>query len=140
MKKLFLMAVLGIMVMGINAHAGLDDGMLSGFVVDSETGEAIADALVFVRICDVGLNDGTGEGSGSGMHGQHIYSDTTDENGAFFIDSIPAGEWVAKARKRAAGNDEEIVLIEAGYETVVTFELVPCTGNLNVQLRYHGGE
>ncbi|MBN2056750.1 carboxypeptidase regulatory-like domain-containing protein [bacterium] len=140
MRKVLMGLVIGLMIAGFSAigFAGEEFGILSGTVVNLDTGEPVEGALVFVRIC----NDEPLMGSGSGPHGTHLYSDTTDEYGEFYIEDVPAGEWTAIARKRMAGRDEELVLIEDGVETIVTFEL-EATGSgdpLQFQLRHQGGD
>lgn len=137
MKSLVMALVLGMAVVGFStqALAGEDDGALTGTVINAETGEPVEGALVFVRICT------EPEGQG-GMGGVHLYSDTTDELGEFYIADLPAGEWTAIARKRLEGRDEETIVIEAGAETVVAFELVKgeVPGGLMYQVRQHGND
>ncbi len=144
MKKLLLIAM-SVLLMGVissMSYAGGDEvGVLSGMVIDLETEELVEGAYVFVVVCPA-EEDELGGGGPYGPHGPHgmIYSDTTDEFGEFYIEDIPAGEYTAKARKKGIGRDEETVLIEAGFETIVTFELGPCDSGLQYQLRHHGGE
>jgi len=132
MKRFLRTAILGLMVVGMTAmcFAGPNTGSLSGTVVDAEYGEGIGGALVFIRIC--------AEPDG-GLHGNKIYSATTNDFGEFYIADVPVGEWDAIARLRGTGRDEQVVLIEAGAETVVTFELADggCPGGL--QMRLHQG-
>ncbi|MCD4654856.1 carboxypeptidase-like regulatory domain-containing protein [bacterium] len=135
MKKLFRTALLSLMVIGISAmcFAGPDTGIFSGTVVDAEYGEAVDGALVFVRICTCPDPEG-------GLHGDKIYSATTNEFGEFYIENIPVGEWDAIARLRGVGRDEQVILIEAGAETIVTFELADggCSGGLQMKLQQGG--
>ncbi len=133
MKRFGMAVILGILVVSMAsfALAGADGGYLSGTVVDAEAGLPVEGALVFVRIC---------MGGDGGVQGTHIYSDTTDADGAFYIADLPAGEWEAIAKKRGVGRDEETILIEVGYETVVSFELAPTGGNLMLQIREHQNE
>lgn len=130
MKQSKLWMVLGMLVIGMSSLtlAGTDVGYLSGTVVDAELGQPVEGALVFVRVC---------MGEDGGLQGTHIYSDTTDADGAFYIADLPAGEWEAIARKRTVGRDAEAILIEIGYETVVSFELEQTGGNLMLQIRDH---
>ncbi len=133
MKKLLSIAILSLMIVGFNANclASPDTGVLSGTVVDAEFGEVVEGALVFVRVC-VELDEG--------QQGTHLYSATTNEFGEFYIEGVPVGEWPAVARLKGVGRDEEVILIEAGSETIVTFELADggCPGGLSKKLQ-HGG-
>lgn len=131
MKKLLSIAILSLLITGATCFADPDLGILSGTVVDAEYGEAVEGALVFVRVC-VDL--------GGGHQGTHLYSTTTTATGEFYIEGIPAGEWTAVARLKGVGRDEEIVLIEAGAETIVNFELADggCPGGLMTRLQQGG--
>ncbi len=135
MKKFFVAALMSLMMVSLASFcfAEGDTGILSGVVVDAEYGEAVDGALVFVRICTEDED---------GNMGTHLYSATSDALGGFVIYDVPAGEWEAVAKLRGTGRDEQVVLIEAGAETIVTFELVPneCPGGLMRQLQHHGGE
>lgn len=132
MKKLMTMTLFTLLILGLSGavQASPETGIFSGTVVDAEYGEAVAGAMVFVRVC---MNP---EG---GPQGTHLYSTTTNEFGEFFIDAVPVGEWTAVARLKGVGRDEELILIEAGAETIVAFELADggCPGGL--QMRLHQG-
>ncbi len=91
-----------------------ETGILSGTVVDAETGEAISGARVSLR---------SAQESNGGMHAHH--SAVTDENGEFVIEGIPAGDYTAKAVKRGYAPASQDVTITADTETVVTFEMEP---------------
>jgi hypothetical protein len=134
MKKLLSIAILSLMLVGFNSNclASPDVGVFSGTVVDAEFGEIVEGAMVFVRVCFE---------ADSGLQGTHLYSTTTNEFGEFYIDQVPVGEWTAIARLKGAGRDEELILIEAGSETIVTFELADggCPGGLMKQIQHHGG-
>ena len=133
MKKLLSIAMLGLMIAGLNTAvlAGPDTGIFTGYVIDAELGTPVDGALVFLRICPDPDN---------GLLGNHIYSATTNEFGEFYIDGIPEGEWDAIAKLKGVGRDEEVVLIEAGSTTVVTFELegAGCPGGLQQRLQQGG--
>lgn len=133
MKKLLSIALLTLVIAGFSgaALAGPGGGIFTGYVIDAELGEPVDGALVFLRICPDPDN---------GLIGNHIYSATTNEFGEFYIDNVPVGEWDAIARLKGVGRDEEVVLIEAGSTTVVTFELEAngCPGGLQMRLQQGG--
>lgn len=130
MKKLVGLAIIGMMVIGFNTacFAEVDTGIFSGTVVDVEFGEPVEGALVFVRVCYE---------LGGGSHGTHLFSTTSNEFGEFYIEDVPVGEWTAIARLKTVGRDEELILIEAGAETIVNFELASgeCPDGLKLRHR-----
>jgi len=133
MKKLLRVALLSLMVTGLTAGvlAGPDTGIFTGTVIDAELGTPVDGAMVFLRICPTPEN---------GLIGNHLYSTTTNEFGEFYIDEVPVGEWNAIARLKGVGRDEEVVLIETGSTTSITFELEGngCPGGLQMRLQQGG--
>ncbi len=128
-----LMVVIGLGIASYSMATVPAEAILSGTVYSAETGDVVEGALVFVRIC---VNEG------EGMHGIHTYSATTNEAGEYVISGVPEGEWTAVARKKLVGRDEETVIMQAGNETVMDFELVPAEipGGLMHHLRHHGDQ
>jgi len=95
-------------------------GNLSGIVIDAVTGEPIVGAKVAVRIPFNFLCDKSSPGE------VRRFFDETDENGEYFIEDIPIGEYKAGAGARSYEVSIETVVIEYNQTTSQNFELMPC--------------
>jgi outer membrane receptor protein involved in Fe transport len=96
------------LALSLQGHA---QGTLSGTVTDSETGEVLIGVNILV------LNEGLGV--------------ATEGDGDYEITNIPAGNYQIEARYIGYNSVVRDVTIENGVETVLNFELVISTSQLN---------
>jgi len=77
-------------------------GSLEGYVTDADTGLPIEYAMVMLRrdTGDMTTHEGGGHGGGpggGGHHGGHFNWAFTDENGYYFMEMVPTGDYIGYA-------------------------------------------
>lgn len=97
----------------------LEEGSVSGVVLDAESGEPLPQVMVGIRR----------------IERPHFHTERfTDENGEFAINRAPVGEYVVHVMAREYEIYEEQFTVEAGENTELTIELVtmpePTFGNV----------